>query len=136
MNLIRYEHPSFDELDRFFNSAFWPGVGRADSLFDRFSEGLNPVDLYEDEKNYYVRAEIPGVKREEVDLNIEKNVLTIKAENKQESEGAQSHYEFTRAVSIPEGVHHDNISASLEDGLLTVTLPKDESNKAKQIQVN
>ncbi len=148
MRLVRYTYPSFrrlapsygalqrspwsgleSEIDRLFTSALsdFGGVGA-----NRF-----PVDLYEDNNNTYVRAELPGVNREDINVEMTDGYLTITAARK--TTGAdgkpQEAFSFSRAVSIADEVQADQVAAAYENGVLTVTLPKREEAKPRKISV-
>jgi HSP20 family protein len=112
------------EIDRLFETAL---ADVATPTAPRF-----PVDLYEDKDNTYVRAELPGVKREDVAVEMIEDYLTINATRK---EGEQT-FSYSRSISIPEGVQADKVAASLENGVLTVTLPKQEQAKPRKIAIN
>jgi len=142
--------------------ATWPGFGQLSSLreeIDRLFEsplaeltrgshllsGWTPaLDMFEDKDNVYVRAELPGMKKEEIDLSLHNGTLSISGERKQETkfEGAEVYRaerfvgRFQRAVTLPTTVAADKVKAQYKDGILTVTLPKTEEAKPKQINVN
>ncbi len=145
MRLIRYNYPSYRsyspvasvarnpwygldaEIDRLFNTAF-------ETVSPVFGNAF-PVDLYEDKDNAYVRAELPGVTRDAIDIDLVDNTLTIKATRKRgEGEDAET-ATFDRAITVPEDVQTDNVSAAYENGVLTVTLPKKEEAKPRKISV-
>lgn len=143
MKLIRYEYPQSPAASA-FNRLFdlsGPSMDRVGSMFDDFfsnAAGLNqpPVDLYEDEHSYYARFELPGLKKDEVDLELENSVLTISSADKETSEDSEVRADFQRSISVPDGVELGKVSASLEDGVLTVTMPKAEARKPRQITVS
>ena len=101
------------------------------------------VDIYETENEIIVQAELPGVERKDITLNLENNVLTLKGERRFEKESNQDNYHrieraygtFSRAFSIPTLVDDDKIRADYKDGILKIALPKKEQVKAKQIQI-
>jgi HSP20 family protein len=122
--------------------------------FDDFFRGLSlvpwedaefafPLDVYETEESVVVKAPLPGVRPEDVDISITEGILTIKGESKSEEEIKREDYHrrelrygsFCRSVPLPAQVEHDKAEASFEQGILTVTLPKSEEVKPKTIKV-
>jgi HSP20 family protein len=107
------------------------------------AEFLPPVDILENEHNITLQAEIPGVKEEDLKITFENNVLTIAGERKFKEEENKENYHrierrygrFTRSFSLPAGVDPEKVSATFENGILKVTLPKREEFKPKQITV-
>lgn len=96
-----------------------------------------PVDVYEDKDNTYVRAELPGVNRDDIKVEMVEGLLTINASRKSqapEGKGEES-FSFCRSVSVPENVQSEKVGAAYENGVLTVTLPKQEETKPKKITV-
>jgi HSP20 family protein len=130
-----------DEIDRLFESP----LSWFDEVSQPFSGGWLPaIDLYEDKDNVFVRAELPGMKKEEIDISLHEGVLTLSGERKLEKdyEKAQSHRterflgRFTRSVTLPSLVDATKVHATYKDGILAITLPKAEEAKPKQITVN
>lgn len=113
------------EIDRLFASAL--GDLTAPAGAPRF-----PVDLFEDKESYAVRAELPGVTRDAINVEMIDGYLTIHATRK---EGEQS-FSLSRSVAIPELVQADKVAAAYENGVLTVTLPKQEQAKPRKIAIN
>lgn len=113
------------DIDRLFESALADFAGPASA--PRF-----PVDLYEDKDNTYVRAELPGVNRDAINVEMVDGYLNISASRKQGDES----FSLNRSVSIPEAVQADKVSATYENGVLTVTLPKQEQAKPRKIAIN
>lgn len=119
------------------------GDGQRESL--SLPEWSPSVDIAETENAYEIKAQLPGVKKEDVKVNLEQGVLTIQGERRQEKEEkdkklhrVESAYgSFMRRFSLPEDVQEDNIDASYRDGMLMITIPKSEqrSPKARQIDV-
>lgn len=123
-----------------------------DSVLNRFfggreSEGyLAPyaVDIHEDADHLYVEAELPGFKREEIDITMENQTLTISAERREESKngGKQAllrerrYTRFLRSFTLPPVVNDQKVDATLADGLLKITLDKREETKPKKITVH
>lgn len=94
------------------------------------------ADFYEDEANYHARVELPGVKKEDVKVELEKDLLSISYAKKTEGEKRSESVSYSRSLRVPEGIDAEKISAKLEDGVLTVTLPKAEGAKRREIAVN
>ena len=152
MNLIRYQRPDVvwptfgrlsslrNELDRLFESplAEW---NRTSQLLSGWTPAL---DIYEDKENFIVKAELPGMKREDINVSFQDGMLSISGERKGETkhEDAEVHRterffgRFQRAVTLPAPVAPDKVKAQYKDGILTVTLPKTEEAKPKQIDVS
>ena len=139
MKLIRYEHPAVNELDKFF-ALNLPTFGRFQEL-GKFFEPQNgshktpATDIHEDEQNYYITMEVPGIQKDDIDLNLENSVLTLSAETQDETEGRKRSFSFTKSVTVPDDTEAENIKAKLEHGVLTINLPKGKKSKARQITV-
>jgi HSP20 family protein len=97
-----------------------------------------PVGLSEDKDHTYVRAELPGVKREDINVELAEGYLTITAVRKTPAAEGKDEEAFplSRSVSVPEAVQTDNVAATYENGVLTVTLPKAEAVKPRKIAVS
>ena len=101
------------------------------------------VDIFETQGEIVVKAELPGMDRNDITLNLEKNVLTLKGERKFEKETKEDNYHriersyggFSRAFSIPATVDEEKIKAEYKDGVLKIVLPKKEQVKPKQIRI-
>ncbi len=111
----------------------------------RAQAGVFPLtNLSEDKDNYYVRAELPGVKGDELDIQVTANNLSISGERKIAAEegGARYHRRereagtFSRMIGLPGEVDTDKVDANLENGILTIVVPKAEIAKPKQITVS
>lgn len=102
------------------------------------------VDIFEDKEKVVLTAELPGIKRENVKVNVENGVLTISGHRKHESEEKKEGYRrvehsygsFRRAFVLPDTVEVDKTEAKLADGILTLTLPKKEAVKPREIEVD
>lgn len=94
------------------------------------------MDVYEDEANYLVRFEVPGVKKEDAKIELEERRLALTVTRKTQSGENQSEFQLSRTLTIPEGVAAEGVSAKLENGILTVTLPKQEERKPRVITLN
>ena len=101
------------------------------------------VDVAEDDKEYVISVELPGVKKDEVNVSVEDRVLSISGERKSEREEKgkqyhrieQSYGTFMRSFTLPEGVAGEKLSADFRDGILRVHVPKKEGAKTKEIEV-
>jgi HSP20 family protein len=154
MNLIRYQAPESapwpaldrwsnlrDELNSFFDMPFWSGFGRTGQLFTGWSPAL---DLYESGDHLVAAVELPGMRKEDIDISLHDGTLTISGERKSESnkngETAQRTERyvgtFRRSIALPTRVDAGKVSATYQDGILRVTLPKAEEAKPKQIHVS
>ncbi len=118
-----------NELDWLFGTAL-AGFGGS-SLGSPF-----PVDLTEDKENVYVRAELPGVTRDSINVEFVDGGLTIEASRNEKSGEGQAPVAARRQVSIPDEIEADKVSAAYENGVLTVTLPRKEEAKPKKITVS
>jgi len=129
------------EINRMFDSFFRSEIPEGSPLAE--SVWTPAVDIAEDENGYIVQVELPGVAREQVKITMQDNVLSIKGEKAQENESRTSSFHrtersygsFERRFSLPSNVRQDSIDATFKDGILTVTLPKAEEAKPKQIEV-
>jgi HSP20 family protein len=126
-------------MDRFFDEPF----GEMPTLWRRGDGNTLALDVAEQDDQYIVKASIPGIKPEEVEITLTNNVLTIKGETKEENENKQENYHlrerhfgsFVRSIALPNSVDADKIEAVNEHGVLTLTLPKAETVKPKRIEV-
>ncbi len=123
----------------------WEDEIRPLALWRSLGENGNmPLDMYQTPEEVVVKATIPGVKPEEVDITIAGDVLTIKGESKAEQEKDDTDYfyrerrygAFTRTVALPSGLETDKAKAEFENGVLKLTIPKAEEVKPKQIKVS
>jgi len=127
-----------DQIDRLFDLSFPP-------LTPETFGGWSPaLDVYQDKDNVTVKVELPGLKKEDIDISLHDGVLSISGERKfeQDDQSGQTFRSerffgrFQRSVSLPTSVAGDKVSAAYKDGILTVTLPKAEEAKPKQIEVS
>ena len=145
MNMIRWQ--PFPELmslrqavDKLWEDSFVSPF-RPLSAFGR--DVAAPIDMYQTDTDVVVKAALPGIKPEEIDITITGDTLTIKGETKAEEEVKQESYfcrehrygAFSRSVSLPAGVKTDKTEADIDNGVLTLTIPKSEQVKPKQIKV-
>jgi len=130
-----------DEMNRLFDDLFGRSVLRTG-----LTEGVwSPsVDVSEDKDNVIIRAEMPGMFKDDVKISIQENVLTLKGEKKQEKEEKDKNYHriersygsFCRSFQLPTSIKSDKVEASYKDGVLSVTLPKTEEVKPKEIPIS
>jgi HSP20 family protein len=129
-------------MNRLFDNFFtgWPEPRRG--LLE--GEWAPSVDVAETDTEITVTAELPGVKQEEVDVTITDDILTLKGEKKEEKEVKEKNYHriertygsFQRSINLPTGVQADKAKAAYKDGILTITVPKVEEAKPKQIKID
>ena len=152
MNIIRYHNQGRsdlahafdrfaalrDEMDRVFDRSFGP-VFRTPGSFSRWAPAL---DVYQDKEQFTVVAELPGLKKEDIELALHDGVLTISGERKQEKKGEEGYRNerffgrFQRSVTLPTRVDGNKVKATYQDGILKVVLPKAEEAKPKQIEIS
>jgi len=142
--LVRFEpFRTFESMIRRFNEMF-EELDRSLPLSFELGSFLPRVDISEDEHNVYIQAELPGVRKEDVKVTIsEDRVLTIRGEKKQERKVEERNFlrvertfgSFSRSFLLPENVKTDEVDAKFEDGVLTITIPKVEPTKAKEVEV-
>ena len=121
----------------------WPALRAQPDEEFALMEWLPPVDIEENGREYVIKAELPGMKKEEVKLKVEGGTLMISGERKAEKEENDKKYHrlersygtFQRSFTLPEGTLPEKISAEFKDGVLLVHLPKDEKVKPKAIEV-
>ena len=129
-----------DEIDRLFEAPL-SELARTSQLLSGWTRAL---DVFEDKDNIYVRAELPGMRKEEIEVSLHNGGLSISGERKSEEKykdaevyrGERFFGRFQRSVTLPTPVAADKVKAQYKDGILTVTLPKTEEAKPKHIDVN
>jgi HSP20 family protein len=142
MSLVRYEpYNLFDQ----FNSEISRLLGNNRPINAAAATDWAPaVDIREDEDRYLLVADLPGVDRKDVDITVEDNTLTFKGERdteKQESNAGyrrreRVHGEFLRQFTLPDSADKENIQATVTDGVLEITIPKQQKLQPKKITVN
>jgi HSP20 family protein len=129
------------DINRLFDNIFLSGLTAEETMASSYFAPA--VDIAEQENEYVVKVELPGVAKEDVKISLESNILTIKGEKKQEKEEKNKNFHrversygsFQRSFTLPSSVKNDKIDAVFNSGILTVTLPKSEEAKPKQIEV-
>lgn len=119
-----FQHPlsGFPGLSRIFNME---GV-----------MGRLATDVHEDKDNFYATFEVPGVKKEDVKVELNDRLLTVNVSRKEKNGDQESSFTSTRSITVPESVKAEGITAKVEDGILTVTLPKGEERKGRNIEIS
>lgn len=143
---------SFDEFDNLFDdflSRKWPRLfdwnfpmGQERGLGLGMARGFPKVDIVDRDNEIEVQAELPGIKKEDLDVSINNQIMTIRASTKEEKtqEGRYlrreiSRGEYQRTLSLPDNVDTDNVKASFSDGILRITLPKTAQSQRKSIEI-
>ncbi len=121
---------------------------RLDQAFRDLSDGVQhtwspSVDLIRRDDALVLRADIPGIKPDDVKIEVEDNVLTVSGEHREETEEKEEHYmrrerrygSFSRSMALPEGVTADDIGATTEDGVLEVTIPAPKAAEKQKVEV-
>lgn len=142
MNMMKYDpfrelRGLHDEMNRLFS-----GVTPDRSEFARGAWSPN-VDIFEDKDRLIVEAELPGMNREDFEVSVENNVLTLKGERKFEKKTEGDNYHrversygsFTRQFTLPQTITAEGATADFENGVLRVALPKREETKARKIEI-
>lgn len=129
------------QVNRLFEETFGPSFPGEETL--GVSTWAPSCDIYETDNEIVLKAELPGVKKEDVKVDIENNVLTLRGERKFEEETKKENFvriersygNFLRSFSLPTAVDTSKINAEFKDGILQVILPKREESKPKTIEV-
>ena len=147
MNLVKWspwrEMPTLqNRFNRLFDDPFFR-VGQMD---DDAGMGLwNPaVDLYEKDDHFMIKAELPGVDKKDIKIDLQDRILTLSGERTYDNEVKEENYyrrersygKFQRAFTLPADVDSDKIKAEFKDGVLQIEVPKPEEKKAKQVTVH
>jgi HSP20 family protein len=139
--LVKFNQNPFAAIDRVFDEVFKSNFPSLPTMLDM---SAFRVDISEDDKSIYIEADLPGVKKEDLKVTVEDNLLTIRAERRAESTESKKNYyrtervfgSMTRSFTLGENVNKDAIEAHFSDGVLKLVLPKVESVvKAKEISV-
>jgi HSP20 family protein len=148
MALMKWSPPK--EIERWFEDFFeepilprmWRKLPSLRKL--RELEGISPsVDMFDKKDEIVVKAEIPGIEKEDINIALSDNTLTIKGQTKKEEEVKEEDYyyaerlygSFSRTLSLPAKVNADKVKASFKNGILEIHLPKAEESKPKEVKV-
>jgi HSP20 family protein len=142
MNMLKYDpfrelRGLHDEMNRLFSG---PQAERGEFARGAWSPS---VDIFEDENRLIVEAELPGMNREDFEISVENNVLTLKGERKFEKKTEGDNYHrversygaFTRQFTLPQTITAEGATADFDNGVLRVALPKREETKARKIEI-
>lgn len=144
MAIIRYEPYSLlNQLQREVNRVFHRGWHGSEEPGVSAADWSPAVDIKEEANHYLIHADVPGVKPENIDITVEKNVLTLKghrdtikqSEDKDYKRVERSYGSFFRRFDLPEAIETEGIVAKTKDGVLEVTVPKGEKARARKISV-
>ncbi|MBN2367600.1 Hsp20/alpha crystallin family protein, partial [Candidatus Woesearchaeota archaeon] len=133
--LVDFRRETDDIFDRFFGK----------SLITRDEEGFTPkIEVAEDDKSYSVKAELPGLEKDDISVSIDDSILTLKGEKKEEKEEKnkstyyrETHYgSFLRQIPFHAEIDEGKVNAKFNKGILTLTVPKKEVKEKKSIKIN
>ena len=148
MALVPWKHKEYDPFrelsdmsDGLFGLTLFPG---ADRNLVPFRGGWPAIDVSEDKNNVIIKADLPGLKQEEIEINMDNDILTIKGERRVEEEKKDKNYHrversygaFERSLQLGVAVDKEKIKAAYKNGVLEVILPKTEQVKPKQIKID
>ena len=133
------ERNLMQELNRYFNDmpSLWEGAGEIGAWSP-------DVNVYEKEDQIVVEAEMPGMKKDDIEVSVQDHVLSLSGERKEEKETKEKHFyrrervegSFMRSISLPTNVDSEKIDAKYKNGVLTLTIPKAEEAKTKRVEIH
>ncbi|MCC6414484.1 MAG: Hsp20/alpha crystallin family protein [Opitutaceae bacterium] len=145
MRIVRYNQPVTRGVPALNRYAYTPWAGLENEIDRLFNTALSdfatpaatqfPIDLYEDKDNAYVRADLPGVNRDDIQVELVDGWLNVTAARKTKDESGESSYKLERSIRVSDTLQADKVAAAYENGVLTVTLPKREESKPRKISV-
>ena len=141
-DLTRWENEMDRMMENFFGRRgrpWWPERWLRDEMVVR----APALDVFEEKDDIVVKAELPGMAKENIEVNLTDDLLTIKGEKKKEEEVKEENYyrsersygSFVRSVELPKAVHADKVKATFKNGVLEIRIPKTEEAKKKEIKV-
>ena len=147
MNLVRLnpwrEMDTFsDRVNRLFGGTFSPAVWHSEE--SELRNWRPVVDIFDHDEKIVIKAELPGVDKNDIHIDVKDGVLTLSGERSYENEVKEENYhlkerawgKFHRSFALPEGMDHDKISADYKDGVLKMEIPKPEEKKPKKISIH
>jgi len=145
MDIIKYQpFPEMLILRQAVDRLFEDSIVRPSRLFSALGEATVPaIDAYQTENEVVVKAAVPGLKADNISIDITRDTLTIKGECRAQEEVEKEDYlcremrygSFSRSITLPSGLQTDKAEATLENGTLTLSIPKAEETKPKTIKV-
>jgi len=145
MSIVKYDpfrelRSLQDEMTRLFSGVMPANLNREEMTHGAWAPS---VDIYEDKDRLILEAELPGMNREDFDISVENNVITLRGERRFEKKTDGDNYHrveraygsFTRSFTLPQTVTADGATADFENGVLRVSLPKREETKARKIEI-
>ena len=145
MNIVKYDpfrelRSLQDEMTRLFTGVMPASFNREEMTHGAWAPS---VDIYEDKERLILEAELPGMSRDDFDISVENNVITLKGERRFEKKTEGDNYHrversygtFTRSFTLPQTVTAEGATADFENGVLRVALPKREETKARKIEI-
>lgn len=143
LDLARWEREMDRMMEDFFGRRARPWWPERWFRIDEREIGMPPVDVFEDKDDIVVKAELPGMTKEDIEVSLTDHTLTIKGEKKKEEEVKEENYyrsersygSFVRTVELPTEVYTDKVKAAFKNGVLEVRVPKTEEAKTKEIKV-
>ncbi|MDP9376118.1 MAG: Hsp20/alpha crystallin family protein [Actinomycetota bacterium] len=149
MSIIRWEplrelSSLQSEVNRLFNSVSDLPAAASGTAGANLRRWMPAMDLIEKEDSFVLRADLPGMKEEDLSIEFEDNVLTLSGERKSESEESGEGFHrverafgsFSRTLTLPKGIDPESISAEFENGVLEVRIPKPEERKPRRISIS
>ena len=143
MDLTRWERDMDRMMEDFFGRRFRPWWPERWSRTNELDVRAPSVDVFEEKDDIVVKAEIPGMDKDNIEVNLTDHTLTIKGEKKKEEEVKEENYyrsersygSFFRTLELPKDVYADKVKATFKNGVLEVRMPKTEEAKTKEIKV-
>ena len=141
--LSRWERDTDRMMDEFFDRRVRPWWPERWFGGERLRVDVPAVDMYEDKDDVVVKAELPGIEKDNIEVNLADNTLTIKGVKKKQEETKNENYyrseryygSVMRSVELPRDVQADKVKASFKNGVLEIRMPKTEEAKTREIKV-
>ncbi len=142
MTLIKHNRPDSDILGRRFSDILDDFF--TDAVSTRQSRFIPSVDVAESEKHFEIEFQIPGMKKEDINVNLENGILTVSGERAFKNEEKDKKYHrvetrygsFTRSLQLPDSIDPESVKAAYNDGILSITVDKSEKKRSKQIKIS